>query len=273
MPPKRDRLFGVDFSGAHTPARSIWITEAYVQSNGIQVIDSQSAKHRFNIQSSTTRSNVYQELKEFIKSNSDSIFGFDFPFGLPEPVIDDVNSWRKHMNKFQSRFANRSADRFRKNCIGRASSKTGKTHLRRETDWRYGGLCPYQHQINYQTFYGQRDLLAPLISNSDSVVLPMQNIDVNLPWIIEVYPAATLGRLGLYRQGIKRHTAATKRRKLNIEGFRSQGIDIPPAIANRCKDSEHAHDSVAATVGTFSALKRDFDRDRGCPVIEGQIFA
>lgn len=274
MPPARNHLFGVDFSGSSTPGDAIWITEAQLNSKGLQIADCRSAVDRLNLSKSASRDTVYKNLHNLIKNHPSAVFGFDFPFSLPKPLIDDVNSWSEHLETLNKRFGSKSAKDFRQYCVGRATVKAGVSgYIRRETDWRYGGQCPYQHQLMYQTYHGQRDLLAPLIANDEARALPMQARAGNLPWLIEVYPAATLSKLGLYRQGYKNRPESPSRRERNIEGFRKQGFKISNTIAKKCRENDDAHDSLTAAVGTSLALEDDIPEDDGGSDIEGQIFA
>ncbi|MFD1644662.1 DUF429 domain-containing protein [Haloarchaeobius litoreus] len=266
----RDRIFGIDFSGSKRPGRSIWITEGKIQNKNLDIIDCQPASDRFN---KSTRDDVYQELRNLVKSHPAAVFGFDFPFSLPEPIVNHVISWPQHLADLEKRLANKSAKEFRKNCVGRATVKSGQSgYLRRETDWRYGGQCPYQPQLQSQTFYGQKDLLRPLITNQEAKALPMQNRSNNHPWLIEVYPAATLSALGLYRQGYKNHPESSDRRAENINGLRSHGAQISKSVADKARKSDDAHDSITAAVATFRAYLDGFPvANRGAD-IEGQIF-
>jgi len=267
-------MFGVDFSGSRTPGKKIWISEATPKSNSLEITNCRPAIERFDLHARPERDEVYKELKRLVRTHPSALFGFDFPFSLPEPLIDDVGSWRDHLERFDQRLGHKSADEFRKICVGRAAVKAGESgYLRRETDWRYGGQCPYQHQIVHQCCYGQRDFLAFLITNDVARALPMQTPSKGFPWLIEVYPAATLSRLGLYRQGCKNHSGSEERRARNVEGMRQEGIQISASIADRCRKSDDAHDSLTAAVGTFRALKNGFPKDSGGADIEGQIFA
>ena len=273
MSSHRDRIFGVDFSGASRPGRSIWITEAQFQSGSLTVKRCESATKRFDLPATDSREIVYEDLRELIKENSSAVFGIDFPFGLPESVSFDRDSWSEHLNELCNEFVSGSAIDFRERCVEVASNTDrGSGYLRRETDWRYGGQCPYQHQLQYQTFHGQRDFLAPLIMAGDACVLPMQDRESELPWLVEVYPAATLSRLQLYRHGYKIHEQSGQRREWNLERLREQGVEMDDDIDDRCSQSDNAHDSLIATLGAFRALQADFlDEGLGCD-LEGQIF-
>jgi hypothetical protein len=101
----------------------------------------------------------------------------------------------------------------------------------------------------------------------------MQDRSDNHPWLIEVYPAATLSVLGLYRQGYKNYPESPNRRVENIDGFRSHGVQIGNSIANKGQKSDDAHDSITAAVAAFQAYVNGFPvANRGAD-IEGQIFA
>lgn len=267
----RDRIFGIDFSGSKRPGNSIWITEGKIQNNNLHLTDCQSASNRFGL---STRDDVYQALRHLVKSHSSAVFGFDFPFSLPEPIINHVNSWPQHLVDLEKRLQNKSAKEFRKNCVGRATAKSGVSgYLRRETDWRYGGQCPYQPQLQFQTFYAQKDLLRPLITNQEARALPMQNRSGNYPWLIEVYPAATLSKLGLFRQGYKNHPESPNRRAENIDELQNYGVQISASIANDGRQSDDAHDSIIAAVAALQAYKDGFPVTNRGADIEGQIFA
>ncbi|AUV81211.1 hypothetical protein C2R22_05670 [Salinigranum rubrum] len=267
----RTHMFGVDFSGSQTPGRSIWITEARYNTGGFKIESCRSAIDRFNLSSNPSRDTVYNELRDLVRSHPSAVFGFDFPFSLPEPVIGD-NTWPEYLDTLQNYFDNHSAERFRKNRVGRAESATGARYLRRETDWKYGGQCPYSPQIQYQTLYGQRDLLAPLITKGGARALPLQTRVNKSPWLIEVYPAATLSLLGFYRQGYKNQPKSKERRESNVDGLRNRGVKINNSIRDICRKSDDAHDSLFAAYAVLNALQDDFPKDNNGAAIEGQIF-
>lgn len=273
MSPPRDHVFGVDFSGSSSPGRKIWITEANLRGGSIQIVKCEPASDWFG-RSASDRDSIYHDLIQLIESHLSAVFGFDFPFSLPKTVLKNVSSWRGHLENLDQLSGNKSAEEFRQSCVGRATVKPGASkYLRRETDWRYGGQCPYHHHLQHQTYHGQRNILAPLITGDDAVAIPMQDQSPTHPWMIEVYPAATLSKLGLYQQGYKNHTGSARRRSHNIDGLRDWGVMVSSPITQRCIDNDDAHDSLVAAVGTSCALQDDFPVDNACPDIEGQIFA
>lgn len=85
---------------------------------------------------------------------------------------------------------------FREWCRRRAAGKK----LRRQTDWdNKAPFAPYNLRVYRQTFYGLRNLLAPLVATGRASVLPMQAPAPNLPWLVEAYPACLLKAAGQYR--------------------------------------------------------------------------
>lgn len=268
----RNKLFGVDFSGSKEPSGSIWITEAKRTSTGFDVIDCNSASGYLDVPKTANRDQVYAQILDLIKKHQTAVFGFDFPFSLPEIILHDVNSWEEHIETINNRFTQGTADGFRKVCKGIAMSNSGSSHVRREVDWRYGGQCPYQQQLQYQSYHGQRDLLHPLVVNDEVRVLPMQALDTNLPWLLEVYPAASLSRLELYRQGYKNSPDAKYRREKNIETISQLGFSLKNSQAKKCVESDDAHDSLIATIGVYRAQENGFSTANSGPDIEGRIY-
>lgn len=101
----------------------------------------------------------------------------------------------------------------------------------------------------------------------------MQNANGNHPWLIEIYPAATLSKLGLYRSGYKNHPESANRRTQNIVELQNQGTDIPNRFLHNFRESDDAHDSLVAAIGAYHALQNGFPRDNPEADVEGQIFA
>lgn len=267
-------FFGVDFSGAAQPKDAIWITEAKTAGETLTITDSSSVWERFGLPRSASRTRFYEALLEFIAHNPNGVFGFDFPFSLPHQILS-VDSWQQHIETMPDRYEIETPDEFREACTIRAERATGGTvsHLRRETDFRYAAQCPYQRQIQNQTLYGQSDLLRPLIERDQARVLPMQEIGPDLPVLVEVYPAATLGVLRTYRNGYKNHPRSRERRRRMLDDLQSLGFRMPEEISDRCIGSDDALDSVICAIAGFRAHTNGFERVEKAAEIEGQIYA
>lgn len=271
------RVFGVDFSGASEPGASIWLSEANPVGDDIEIITCLSARDYFHLPRDADRSWVYENLRELVIDHPNGLFGFDFSFGLPHSIIGDVDSWEEHIRTLDRRFNTYSANAFQRSCIDRAhdipDSVDSRIFLRRETDVRYAAQSPYQPHIQYQTLYGQLDILQPLIEQGAVRVPPMQNPIDGMPIIVEVYPAATLGVLRLHRQGYKHHSKSKERRMRMLDGLRSQGHLIPDEWTKAVHTSDDALDSIIAAIGATNAWSAGFPQVDGEASIEGQIFA
>lgn len=270
-----ERMFGIDFSGAAEPAASIWITEATKHREDRQVVRCDPAWARLELPRTADRARVYEALRTFITAHPAAVFGVDFPFGLPAPILGAVDTWEEHLQTFETRFETATADAFRQSCVERAETRAadGNLYQRRETDMRYAAQCPYLPQIQYQTLYGQSRLLKPLVAGDLVRVAPMQAPMDGLPTVIEIYPAATLGVLRLHRQGYKTHPDSQRRRDRILEGVRSRGYHVPAECREPVQASHDALDSVLAAIGVFHAINHDFAVVDEAASIEGQIFA
>ena len=74
----------------------------------------------------------------------------------------------------------------------------GRKELRRVTDIEARTpLSPYNRRIYKQTYYGIRDVIAPLIASGAACALPMQAAIPDRAWLLEICPASTLELMGL----------------------------------------------------------------------------
>lgn len=275
---EREQVFGVDFSGASTPGGRIWITKGSVtecegNSDPTLMIESvRSAADRFDV---TDRVAVLAELCDFVSERTEAVFGFDFPFGLPHAVLEttDFSTWTEFVEGFKTEFKNEDDDpqKFRQECAKRAG-ENNPAYVRRETDWQHGGQCPYGNQIQYQTYFGISQLLAPLVTNERITVAPMQCVESGTPVLIETYPAAVFGRLGAYRQGYKNHDGAEDRRERNLTYLETNGsLQICEKCRNRAIASDDALDSLACACGAWRAISTKTVIDPVCSR-EGWIY-
>ena len=255
-------ILGIDFSGSKSPGRKIWITKGTVSGDALQIEESQSARDAFDERG---REAILGELREKCQSNAGAVIGFDFPFGFPTGSVE-TDEWTEFLEEF--------ADEFKGGSIGKypGNFKTEK-QLRREVDYRYAGQSPMSPQVQYQVFYGLRDLLHPLVCEQESVrVCPMQSPKEGLPTLIEVYPAATLGRLGCYRTGYKNTPGARERRKDTVEALEERGIvDLHETDTEQFIRSDDALDSLVAAVAAHRAVQKGLEEDLDSEV-EGHIY-
>lgn len=272
--PPRQRFYGIDFSGAADPRDALWISEADLEDSTLQIRRSQSAGCQFK---GTSREEILGELVDFIVGKPDSVFALDFPFGLPEQVHQNLNGgdWTTFIDDFPDDYANSEddPDEFRALCAELAGDGE-RSYMRRETDWRRAGQCPYGIQIRYQTYFGILQVLKPLLE--DVQVLPMQERDPNSPWVIETYPAAIFGRLGQYRTGYKGRSAdldkQKERRTMNVQALHNrEGVVISDDVQEQSRQSDNALDSVACTYAAYRSVISD-EPDSPGGDIEGWIY-
>jgi hypothetical protein len=97
-------------------------------------------------------------------------------------------------------------------------------HIRRLTDTEEKApFDPYHYRIIYQTFYGMRDVLGPLLRHRRTAILPFhyRRLPAARRVLVEACPASTLKRLGLPHQNYKqpqggRLTAKRRRTRREI---------------------------------------------------------
>ena len=186
----RSRVIGVDFSGARDAGNKIWIAEAIVTANGIEIESCQRARDLPG--GAVDRESALRALVEHIAGQTDALAGFDFPFSLPATLIYD-RSWEEFVFAFAQRYA--TPETFRDDCTDRGDGR----ELKRRTD--VDARVPfsaYNLRLYRQTYWGIRDVLHPLIVNDAAWVIPMQRPRAGASVIAEICPASTLKREGLY---------------------------------------------------------------------------
>ena len=247
-------IYGIDFSGAQDAGKKIWIAEGVVKTDSLLIEDCFRAR---DLQDSGNE--LYKclpALKDFMKENQDAAFGLDFPFGLPEVLVEQ-ESWKEFIIAFPNLYD--SPDHFRETCF----SNAGNRELKRKTDEEAETpFSPYNLWIFKQTYYGISEILHPLIQNNHACVLPMQKPAPKKPWIIEICPASTLQSLKLYHLQYKGKTAQHRHNRWEIlqEIVRigPMHIDQPEIYRKIIEDTGgDALDSVIAAIATFRSLKNN----------------
>ena len=179
------RLYGVDFSGARNAGRKIWLSSAQIDGSYLRIDALHRAADRFG---AVERAFVFPALVDYITATSGSVWGLDFPFSLAQTQMRYA-TWSTFAAQFAHDYP--TPDHL---------YRDGKGHGRRLTDIHAKTpFDPTNLRIYRQTYYGIRDLLAPLALSGQARVVPMQTYIANQPALVEVCPASTLKRLNLYR--------------------------------------------------------------------------
>ncbi len=247
------RVWGVDFSGAKDAGKKIWIAGGQIRRGVLEIESCDPARELpgFGVK----RDRCLAALCEFVAGEPEGVFGFDFPFGLPEKLVKE-RTWEKFVAAFRKTYAD--PESFRHACFKAA----GCSELKRLTDREcQSPFSPYNLRLYRQTYYGIRDFLGPVVAKRLACVSPMQRPAQGKPWVIEVCPAATLKREGLYRWSYKgktrKHRAARRR---ILEGIERGGLVrvAVPDIRGRVLDDHEgdALDSVIAALAAFRAVRR-----------------
>ncbi len=261
-------LHGVDFSGAAQAGHNIWIAEATPTNDELRVETCDSAADRFGV---AERAPCLGQLSAFLREAE--TVGLDFPFGVPA-AIHERDAWAGSLEWVAT--AATDADEFQATCRSRARDATDgeRADLRRETDGPVGALCPYGSHVWKQTFFGIRDVLAPLARTEAVAVRPMQDGgDVSL---CEVYPAATLAQCDLpaaeYKDGSE---TARDRRRTIVEGLEAETpLTFSQGVRAELIDDAggDALDAVVAALATYRASEAGFEPDRPWDPTEGHIY-
>lgn len=263
-PPARHVVHGVDFSAAEKDAGSrIWIATGVVSRERLRIVDLRRAADLSDW--GPARVPSLAALRRFIAERPTCVFGLDFPFGLPAAVLT-APCWTEFVASFAA--ACPDAQVLRALCGER----------RRATDLeRRAPLAPANLRLYRQTYFGIRDVLAPLVAEDRVCVLPMQYRRRGRPWLIEVCPASTLRRASLptsYKGKTERERVARERVLRALDG---QGVSVPERLRDRAL-ADAAGDALDALVAAYAchrALARGFALDacRAEHLLEGYIFA
>jgi hypothetical protein len=258
------RIFGLDFSGARKAGRLIWLAEAERGANGLRILSCMPAADLPG--SDANREAALAALRKFIAATPGAIFGCDFPFSLPQHLIQ-AKSWPD----FLAGFDHAHAAAFRDHCRGLSPGEEPKrmTDKESKTPW-----CAFNIRLHHQTYHGLTGLLRPLVAQHRAVVLPMQKPLEDRAWMIETCPASTLAHLGLrvpYKGTNLRRQRGLIARQLVKLGWLSP---LPAVIEQTLLDNKggDALDSIIAAIATSAALTEIENGKAGGDRLEGRVY-
>lgn len=244
---ERRDIFGVDFSGAKTACNKIWISHAEVAGTRLSILECYPL-NKVN-SAKLSREHCLRVLLDLVLSRKYSIFGMDFPFGIPVQLMYGL-SWDELIRNFPQLYANE--DEFRD--ISRKLS--GNAELKRLTDKEVKApFCVYNLRLYRQTYFGIRDIIRPLVISGAASVLPLQPLKADVPWLMEICPASTLKKEGLYypykgkgakEKGVREHI---------LHHLEKEALDMPKDIWDTALENADgdALDSIVAAYSVFSA--------------------
>ncbi|MFC6756106.1 MULTISPECIES: DUF429 domain-containing protein [Haloarcula] len=244
-------VLGVDFSGASAAGDALWVTEATQTEVGLRIEDCYRATEKWG----RDRESAHAGLVERIAADDVRTAGLDFPFSLPQSLLDVEcdGSWRGFLEWVGSDDGPADPAAFSAVCRDTAAATVGTRDVRRETDARRGALCPYTNRVRSMTYHGARDVLGRLATHEDTAVVPMQD-DADAETVVcEIYPAATFGWLGAYREGYKNTDGARARREYNLAAIE----DCSVAVGEHRETYLENHDALDSLAAAVSAARVD----------------
>lgn len=268
MTPQR-RPFGVDFSGARSAGKAIWIAEGRLAGKRrVALVDCYPATALPD--SGADRTLALAALRNLIATTPDGVFGCDFPVGLPRTMLQGID-WHGFVANFAQHYAH--ADAFREGCRRIANGR----ELRRDTDrLARTPFCAWNLRLYRQTYHGIADIVAPLHRNGQASVISVEPPDPGRAWIAETCPASVLKSLGLYRS-YKGATAPARQMRRDILAALVERDFLAPTtrsqreilIEDRGGD---ALDSVLACLAAAAAARQLITPISAIDRIEGRVF-
>jgi len=298
VPVSPRRVFGVDFSAAKDAGSHIWLCRGHPGADGVRIesVDPIVALPG----GATDRDAALHSLVQKIVESPRSAWGFDFCFGLPQPVATGIGKGggAMELSALLAAVAGcADADEFRRRCVDAA----GGAELRRRTDDETATpFSPYNLRTYKQTYHGMIGVLMPLRGRSEIAVLPFDRLPdttdtsgKRLPfhhaasgraphiYLMEVCPASVLTALRYPSQGYKGGDEDNRRQRQELLlRLVNDGLVRPAArdLRNRIVDNESgdALDAVLAAVGTWRGYRGvDHAALRADPVYaaEGFVYA
>jgi len=281
-------VVGIDFSGAAEAGKTAWCAELsctrHIEpGNTTPKFRLKSLKSLGALAAGDDRSTVCHYLVDRISSQGETLWGCDFPFGLPIELR--LGRWDEQL-AFLGQFEG-TAKQFGRALVQRSIDHCDVKHIRRKTDREtHTPFDCYHYRIIYQTFHGMRDVLLPLRQNPHVCVLPFDHESIRSRQprsiVVEACPSSTLKRLGLphrqYKQSAGRspETGHRWRRRAILKALK-QFVDFSPHRRRVMMNDPggDALDAVLAGVGSwlgFAAADHDADEADTRYPFEGKVY-
>ncbi len=201
-------VYGVDFSGARLAGRNIWLARleptAAGAGSGVPAYRLVGLSSLERLCGTAERAPALAHLVGRIAGSEGALWALDFPFGLPVEVLDPGSVWAGQFDFLRD--WGEDAYGLGLECLRRAKALGGPNHIRRLTDTEAKAPFDcYHYRIIYQTFFGMRDVLGPLLRHRRTAILPFhyRRLPSARRVLVEACPSSTLKRLGLPHQNYK----------------------------------------------------------------------
>jgi len=272
------QVIGVDFSGAAKAGKTAWLAELDVDDGTLHL---RALKSLGRWAGGDDRATVCKYLTGRILDADATLFGMDFPFGLPIEL--GLGGWTDQLAAVRQ-FDGTAKD-FGRHLVDVSRSVGETMHIRRTTDREtQTPFDCYHYRIIYQTYHGMGDVLAAIADAPATAVLPFQYR--RLPRcrrvVVEACPSSTLKRLNLPHRLYKQSGGKppdkihqTTRREI-LRGLPDLNFTAYQRRVMMTDPGGDALDAVIAAVGSWWAYQnRDHKtiRRHDRYPIEGCVFA
>ena len=244
-------IYGIDFSGALYAGRKIWISLAVIKGGVLEIRD---CFRGLSLPDSGSRlHDCLAALVTFIASHRNSIFGLDFPFGIPRAIIEKFNyeNWLGFIAGFPREF--HSPHDFQRNC----KEVTGQREAKRTTDLESRTpFSPYNLRLFKQTYFGITGLLYPLLREGSACVIPMQPIVDDKPLLLEICPRSTLVKEQIAAKKYKGKTPAHgKNRRYILDSLQDKNVVISNKKLRRLILKDAGGDALDSVIAAYTVAK------------------
>lgn len=245
----RREIYGLDFSAARRAGEKIWVAAGRVRAGVLHI--ERCAPLATYTGTGPELQEALAGLRDFVSSHPDALFGFDFPFGLPARLLAGGVDWEDFVLTFPAHYAD--PHQFRQRCLTEAKGREVK---RRTDEASRAPWSPYNLRLYRQTYWGVSGLLSPWVRTQTACVLPMQMPLPGRAWVVEVCPASTLRRLGLYRRYKRRDEAGCAMRAAVLAALKAGGeLVVGSGEVRRLVARDAAGDALDSVVAAFAAWR------------------
>lgn len=265
------RIIGAQFSGAALAGSRTWLAEGVVEDGALRIVTVRQVADLPN--GAVERELAMPALRKYLAKQRTAVIGIDFPFGLPAAIVK-AKTWLEFVAAFGDLYVD-VAD-----FTAKAKVAAGNQERWRLTDRELGKRsAPHKRRLAFQTFYGIRDILAPLVADGQAAVVPMQVPLPRKPVFVEVSPPASLRRARISPPFKGAAPLARRAREGVLAAYERLGQlwPLPPDVRERVLDDAEGdalNAVVAAVAAAWSSANRDrWTTDPDSPyMIEGRIY-
>jgi len=244
-------IYGIDFSGAIDAGRKTWISLATLTGGVLEIRDCFPG---FAIPDGGKKlHDCLPALVKFIATHRNSIFGFDFPFGVPQAILENLGceSWRQFIFSFSNYFDD--PHDFKRKCKELAGNREAKRMTDCDSNTPFS---PYNLRIFKQTYFGIKGILNPLLQNGRACIIPMQEIIEDKPLLLEICPTSTLVKEKMAARKYKgKTTEHGKNRRDILNRLADRNLVIPRKDLRRMIIADAGGDALDSVIAAYTVGK------------------